>query len=159
MRTIGTVSILAALWLLMSGLFKPLLLVFGAMSVALTVVVLVRMDRTDGDRIALPVHPIRLAKYVCWLFIEIFKSCWSGTRLVLARDVSLRQHLFRVPCTQSSDIAQVMFANSITLTPGTITVETEQDTFLVHALDFSDTDIEALADMDRRVSAVETAVA
>ena len=50
----------------------------------------------------------------------------------------------------------MIFANSITLTPGTLTVETEQGEFQIHALDYSDEDLEALADMNRRVSAIET---
>ncbi|MEO1143679.1 MAG: Na+/H+ antiporter subunit E, partial [Pseudomonadota bacterium] len=54
-----------------------------------------------------------------------------------------------------SELGQVVFANSITLTPGTVTVETEDDHFLVHALDFGDGDMEALAEMDSRVTAIE----
>jgi len=65
------------------------------------------------------------------------------------------QTMFEVPVTQKSEIAQVVFANSITLTPGTVTVESEDDNFIVHALDFGDGDMEALADMDARVSAIE----
>jgi multicomponent Na+:H+ antiporter subunit E len=53
-------------------------------------------------------------------------------------------------------LAQVVFSNSITLTPGTISVETEQDHFLVHALSYDPRDDVELAEMDRRVSAIES---
>ena len=55
-------------------------------------------------------------------------------------------------------MAQVVFANSITLTPGTVTIESEGKHFLVHAIDFAEGDMEALAEMDAQVSAIETAV-
>jgi multicomponent Na+:H+ antiporter subunit E len=51
----------------------------------------------------------------------------------------------------------VIFANSITLTPGTVSVETEEGYFLVHAISYSADDMDALADMDARVSATELA--
>ena len=52
-----------------------------------------------------------------------------------------------------------ILANSITLTPGTITVEVEPGYFLVHAVNYSEDDHEALADMGQRVAAVETGAA
>ena len=67
----------------------------------------------------------------------------------------IRQHLFRVPTSQTTELGQVIFANSITLTPGTITVETEGHGLLVHAISYSEDDDKALAEMDRRVSATE----
>ena len=67
----------------------------------------------------------------------------------------LRQHLFAVPHTQKTDLGQVIFANSITLTPGTISVETETGHFLVHAVSYSADDDAALAEMGRRVAATE----
>jgi len=86
---------------------------------------------------------------------EIAKANWNVTKIILAPAMPIRQHLFAVPCTQRTDLGQVIFANSITLTPGTISVETDPGSFLVHALAFSPADIDALADMDERVTATE----
>jgi multicomponent Na+:H+ antiporter subunit E len=69
----------------------------------------------------------------------------------------IHQNLFQVPYTQRTDLGQVVFANSITLTPGTVSVETEEGYFLVHAISYSADDMDALADMDARVSATELA--
>jgi multicomponent Na+:H+ antiporter subunit E len=69
----------------------------------------------------------------------------------------IRQNLFTVPYTQRTDLGQVIFANSITLTPGTVSVETETGHFLVHAVSYTENDMDALADMDARVSATELA--
>ena len=155
MRTIGTAIVLTALWLLMSGLYKPLILGFGAASVVLVVYVVRRMDTIDGDQFEIRLKPIAFLGYLVWLMVEIAKANWAVTKIVLSPKMPLRQHLFDVPYTQKTDLGQVIYANSITLTPGTISVETEVGHFLVHALCYSDDDMDALADMDARVTATE----
>jgi multicomponent Na+:H+ antiporter subunit E len=157
LRIVGTIGVLFVLWLLMSGIFKPLVIGFGVGSVIVAIFVIRRMDAQDGDRVELRLSPLQTAKYLMWLMREIAKANWAVTKIILSRDMAIRQHLFTVPYTQKTDLAQVMFANSITLTPGTITVETEAGNFLVHAVAYSADDPAALADMDRRVSATELA--
>lgn len=148
---------LFVLWLLMSGIFKPLLIGFAVGSVLVAVFVIKRMDSLDGDRVEVRLSPLRTVKYLMWLMVEIAKANWTVTKIILSRRMAIRQHLFTVPYTQETDLAQVIFANSITLTPGTITVETEAGNFLVHAVAYSADDPAALAEMDRRVSATELA--
>ena len=157
MRIIATAIVLARLWLLLSGLYKPLILAFGAASVVLVVFVVNRMDAVDGDRVALHLKPLASVRYFFWLLGEIAKSNWAVTKIVLSPSLPIRQRLFPVPYNQKTDLGQVIFANSITLTPGTLTVETDLGYFLVHALSFSPGDMDALADMDARVSATESA--
>ena len=140
----------------MSGIYKPLIVGLGVASVLLVVFVVRRMDEVDEDRLELRLKPMKFIGYFGWLLVEIAKSNLAVTRLILAPDMPLRQHLFRAPYTQKSDLGQVIFANSITLTPGTLTVETDLGYFLVHALAYSPDDMDALADMDARVSAIET---
>jgi len=155
-RTVVTGVILVGLWLLMSGIFTPLLLTFAGVSVVVVLLVTRRMDAVDGDRVDIHLRPIEFVKYIMWLLVEIARANWAVTRIILARKMPIRQNLFGVPHSQKSDLGQVIFANSITLTPGTITVETEPGRFLVHAVAYSSEDNAALADMDRRVSATET---
>ena len=147
------------LWLMLSGIYKPMLVGFGILSVALVMVIVRRMDRIDGDHVRFAVKPSKLFLYLIWLLFEIAKSNWLVTRVILARIMPIRQNLFEVPYTQKSDLGQVIFANSITLTPGTLTIETEAGDFLVHALSYSPTDMDDLADMDRRVSEIENGAA
>lgn len=156
MRFIASAVGLIALWLLMSGIFEPLLIGFGTASVLLVLFIIRRMDEADGSRLEIKLDPVRTASYFVWLMVEIAKANWAVTKIVLARKMPMRQHLFMVPYTQKTDLAQVIFANSITLTPGTISVETEGDHFIVHALNYGPNDDEALADMNRRVAEVET---
>ena len=147
------------LWLMLSGIYKPMLVGFGILSVALVMVIVRRMDRIDGDHVRFAIKPVKFFLYLIWLLVEIAKSNWLVTKVILARIMPIRQNLFEVPYTQKSDLGQVIFANSITLTPGTLTIETEAGDFLVHALSYSPTDMDDLADMDRRVSEIENGAA
>ena len=80
------------------------------------------------------------------------------TKTILGLHPSIKQHLFKVPCTQETEVGKTTFANSITLTPGTISVEHEGEEIWVHALSYSEEDLDALADMNSRVSNMERAV-
>lgn len=155
LRKVGSVIILLGLWLLLSGIYEPLVIGFGVASVLVVVLVAQRMDDADGDRLDVRLKPVAFSKYILWLFVEIAKANWTVTKIILSRKMPIRQHLFSVPFSQKTDLGQVIYANSITLTPGTISVETEPKHFLVHAVAFTSDDKAALADMDRRVSAVE----
>ncbi|WGI23338.1 Na+/H+ antiporter subunit E [Amylibacter sp. IMCC11727] len=156
MRTILSALTLFALWLLMSGIYKPLVVWLGLASAIIAVLVVRRMDIVDGHRLSIPLKPLKFITYLGWLMKEIAVSNIAVTKLILSQKMGLRQHLFRVPNTQRSELAATVYANSITLTPGTITVEIDSEAFWVHAASFDDATHDALADMDARVSAIET---
>ena len=156
MRLVGYAVILGSLWLLWSGIYKSLLIIFGAGSVVLVLLIIIRMNRVDHDRIQIELNPLKLIGYIGWLLIEIAKCNIAVTKTILSSSMPIKQNLFKVPYTQRTDVGQVIFANSITLTPGTVTVETEDGHFLVHALSYSHDDLEALAGMDRRVCEAES---
>ena len=156
LRTLIGALGLAALWLLMSGLWdKTLILIFGVFSILITMILMRRLDEADGEKLEYALSPIRTFKYLIWLLKEIAISNIAVAKLILSGKEPENQRLFMVPVSCKTELGQVMFANSITLTPGTITVETENDQFIVHALDFADEDLDALGDMDRRVSETE----
>ncbi|MBZ0128133.1 MAG: Na+/H+ antiporter subunit E [Rhodobacteraceae bacterium] len=144
-----------ALWLLMSGIYKPLVIGFGAGSVLLVVWVMARMNRVDAYTLDIRLKPIAFAGYILWLLTEIARANWAVTRIVLSRRMPIRQKMFDVPSSQKSDLGRVVFANSITLTPGTVSVEAQRGCFLVHALAYQDSDVDALADMDQRITSCE----
>lgn len=124
----------------------------------MVLLITIRMNRVDDDRIQIELNPGKFIGYIGWLLVEIAKSNIAVTKTILSSSMPIKQKLFNVPYTQRTDLGQVIFANSITLTPGTVTVETEDGHFLVHALSYSHDDLEALADMDRHVRAAETVV-
>ena len=157
MRFTAYALFLGAIWLLLSGIYKPLILCFGVASVGLVLLITHRMNIVDGDRVSIEINPLKLLGYLFWLFVEIAKSNIKVTQIILTPSMPTSQNLFEVPFSQRTDIGQVIFANSITLTPGTVSVETETGHFLVHAICYTADDMDGLAEMNSRVSATELA--
>jgi len=156
LRTLCTALVLFVLWLLMSGVYKPLVLGFGVASVIVSVMFVRRMDNAaDAERLKVSLGVFATIKYWAWLMVEIAKANWAVTKLILSPSMPINRHMFRAPYSQKTDLGQTIFANSITLTPGTISVEVEEGEFLIHAVGYSADDLDALADMDRRVTAIE----
>src|SRR3546814_8049609 len=69
-----------------------------------------------------------------WLLIEIVKASIDVSKLILAPRLALSPRMVRVKATQPTDTGVVIYANSITLTPGTVTVDIDGDELLVHAI-------------------------
>ena len=121
-------------WLLLSGHFDPLLLGLGLASVVLTVFLMKRMNILDHESFPLQLTT-RLPAFFVYIFQEIIKSnidvikrilTWSGN--------SISPKLFEIQLPQKTDLGRVIYANAITLTPGTVSVEMTQDKLIVHAL-------------------------
>lgn len=124
---------LVATWLTLSGYFKPMLLILGAISIVLVLAMSVRMKITDSETAPYLSIPQTLVYFV-WLFVEIIKANVQVVKAVLKPDMEVSPTLTKIPLPQAEDISKVMFANSITLTPGTVSVLMEEDHILVHAL-------------------------
>lgn len=155
LRTLALGALFSLLWLALSGLFEPLLLGLGAFSVTLVLWVERRIERASGEALPHGVRLVRLPAYLCWLSVEIVKSNIEVTKHILARDLRISPTLLQVPCSQHTDLARVVFANSITLTPGTVSMRVEEGQIEVHALTAeAAADLEA-GEMDRRVSRLE----
>ena len=146
MRSLGGAAVLMGLWLLMSGVYKPMVIGFGAASVVLVLVIVRRMDRVDGDRLDASIDPLKAVGYFAWLLVEIAKCNWTVTKVILSPGLPTRQHMFVVPYTQRSDLGAGCFLKLDHTHPGTISVETEQGHFLVHALSYGPRDDVELAD-------------
>jgi multicomponent Na+:H+ antiporter subunit E len=88
--------------------------------------------------------------YFPWLAKEIVKANLTVIRACVKADLDIAPALVKVKTICKSDLAKVTFANSITLTPGTVTVEIEGDKLLVHGLYEQDSQPEAFVEMDLR---------
>lgn len=153
-KAISLTIALIALWLTLSGYFTPFLLSIGVASVLFTVYLAARMRLLDDEAVPVQLRPA-LFLYWGWLGGEIFKASVAVCRVILSRDMTLSQQLIRVPWDQKTEMGRTIFANSITLTPGTITVETGDGAFLVHALTDEFTGSEGFEEMGGRVTKVE----
>lgn len=153
-KAVGLLIALFALWLALSGYFKPFLLTLGVLSCLFTVYLAHRMKLLDDEAVPLQLRPALLL-YWGWLGGEIFKSAVAVSRIILSRDMAISQNLVAVPCPPKTEMGHVIFANSITLTPGTITVETATGKFLVQSLTDEGANPEGFAEMGRRVALIE----
>ena len=141
-----------AVWLLMSGHYTVLVTSLGVASVLFAAMMSKRLGGTDDE--ALPLHMMaRLPGYFLWLFKEIVMSNIATAKVILSNTPD--PEFFETTATQKTEAGLATYANSITLTPGTVTVDIDQDRFLVHALSpgFGD-DVRSLG-MDEKVSGLE----
>ena len=140
----------------MSGIFIPFILVLGIFSCALVVMIVMRMDVVDHE--AVPLHiTFRALIYWPWLLWEIIKANVDVTKRVLGFK-PIVPTMLRLQATQKTDLGLVIFANSITLTPGTISIDVEEDGgILVHSISREGAESFADGEMDRRVTELEDA--
>ena len=157
MRLVSTFLILFAFWLLLSGHYTAFLMTAGALCALGVVLFARRMDVVDHEG-----HPVHLASrallvYWPWLLKEIAVSAMQVSAIILHPRLPISPTMVRVRSTQKTDVGRTTFANSITLTPGTISVEVSEDEILVHTLTRDGADSLADGEMDRRVTRFENA--
>jgi len=126
-----------------------MLLSLGVISIVLTIWIAKRMRILDGETAPYLTMPLTLG-YFAWLFVEIIKANIAVVRAVMSPDMAVSPTLVRIPTPQKTNIGKVMFANSITLTPGTVSVDIQDDHILVHALLSEMSDPDDFAEMAER---------
>jgi len=148
---------LAVLWIALSGFWSAWLLSLGVASCLLALWVARRMavGGWRADAAGRRLRPLALAGYWCWLLWEIGKSGVDVMRRILHPSLPLSPTVFRVPTAGMSDLAQVTYANSITLTPGTIAINLGDDEIEVHALSAESREQLQGGEMRRRVERIE----
>jgi multicomponent Na+:H+ antiporter subunit E len=153
-RGLALVGTLYAFWLAMSGIYTPFLLAAGLVTALAVAALAWRMEVADREG-----HPVHLTLaalgYWPWLVKEIVKAGLQVSRIVLDPRLPVSPTLVRFKPSQRSTVGLVTHANSITLTPGTITIEASRQEFLVHALTRAAGAGLAGSEMDRRVSRFE----
>ena len=154
-RFLILVLALAALWLLLSGYFdKPLLLGFGAASSVFAAWLAMRAKVLDDDSLLGGVFP-GIIGYMLWLTGEVGKANLIVIRQALAIEPKLSPTMFTVSNPPRTALGKVIFANSITLTPGTVTVVMNEEDILVHSLTEELADEEGINAMGARVRRIE----
>jgi multicomponent Na+:H+ antiporter subunit E len=122
-------------WILWSGKFDAFHLSLGIISCAL--VTFMSHDLFFKNKKLSPgllAESIRFIKYIPWLLYQIVLSNIHVASLVLSPRMPIDPKLIRYKTKLKSDISLTTFANSITLTPGTITADIDEGEFIVHAL-------------------------
>lgn len=159
LRALSLGLFLFVTWMLLSGeysLHHGLLLGLGIASTVLVVLIALRMDVIDHEG-----HPVQLTLhflgYWFWLAIEIVKANIDVAKRIWRPDLDISPTLYLLKMSQPGELGQVIYANSITLTPGTVSVDLSNGDILVHAIAREIGDDLATGEMDRRVTRLETA--
>jgi multicomponent Na+:H+ antiporter subunit E len=124
--------VLVLLWLGLSGVYKPLILGLGVASIALVVFVSRRMDVVGVEHNPV-LYSWRLPVYWGWLLWQIIQANFQVAACVL-QPSRVQPKVVRVPLPQQTAVGKVTYANSVTLTPGTVTLRLDPDELTVHAL-------------------------
>jgi multicomponent Na+:H+ antiporter subunit E len=150
-RMLVLLALLAIAWLLWSGLFKPLLLALGLFSCVLCFLIVRRMGYFDNQMFALR-FSLRLFAYWAWLGREIFRSSMQVARVVLDPALPISPRTIEIKSTSEHPFDQVTLANSITLTPGTLSLDLHEGVIKVHTLTEAGARDLASGEMERRVN-------
>ncbi len=151
----GLFVLLFGIWLLWSGHYTPMLMGFGLVSCALVLLLAHRMRIIDEEGFPLRLTP-RILRYLPWLALQVVKSNLELTRRVLNPRLPIGPEIVELTSSQKTDLGRTTYANSITLTPSTVTIEVESDgAFLIHAISPEAADDLRGGEMDRRVSRME----
>jgi multicomponent Na+:H+ antiporter subunit E len=152
---LGLAIILAIFWLINSGHFTFLLLSLGLLSVIGVLLIVRHMEKVDGKFEPSVILSVSLPIYLFWLLWEIIKSNIDVVIKVWKGEESISPVVFKVTASQTTDSCRVLYANSITMTPGTITLNIRDNTIEVHALSREAAEGLKNGEMDRRVSRLE----
>lgn len=157
LRAFGLGALLFGFWLLLSGpytLSSPLLFGFGVGSCALVVYLSLRMEVVDREGVPLHLSG-RFLLYFPWLMKEVLVANIAVAKIILSPTLRISPRMVVFHGSQQTDIGRTIYANSITLTPGTITTGVEGQDFQIHALTAADLETNEEDEMDRRCTWVE----
>ena len=153
MHAIGLGAVLCAAWWLWSGHDEALILTFGAFSVLVALGIALRMEIVDRES-----HPLHLSMkapgYWAWLAWQIAKANIDVARRLVAPRLVISPTMITLRASQADALGRVIYANSITLTPSTVTVDLEGNLLTVHALTRESAAALEAGEMDRRASAM-----
>lgn len=150
LQAIALAAALAGFWILLSGYWVALIVILGIGSVLLCVFISWRLDVCDNEG-----HPVHLTLpgliFFPWLVKEIVLSNIAVAKAILGGGI--RPQVLRVRASQSDELGQTVYANSITLTPGTVSLAVEDNYITVHAIMDDTADGLRTGEMDEKVCA------
>ena len=153
-NTLALIVILSGTWLLLSGHSNPLLLSLGLVSVEAIVACAARLGLLDEEGVPVGLLP-GLMRYGPWLVIQIIRSNLDVAKRIVNPKLPIHPTVIHVDATGHTEVGRVTYANSITLTPGTISLDVSEDAIEVHALTEEAANDLMAGEMGRRVQRTE----
>lgn len=127
-----------------------LLLVLGGLSVGIVIWFVVRMDGVDNEPNTLT-PSLALLGYLVWLLGCVIRSNIDVAKRIWSPSLPVEPVWLRLDTQVTTPLEKTLYANSITLTPGTLTTDVRDDHFLVHSLTQGDVDDLRGGEMERRI--------
>ena len=149
--------LLAVVWASLSASLEPLLLSAGGISLVLVLLLHYKFRQASGVVMVTGygLSPWRLAVFLLWLLFAIVKSNLKVMWVTLKPGkMNISPKLIKVPARQRGAAARALLANSITLTPGTVSVDVSNDSIMVHSL-FGDDPYLSKGGLDSRICGLE----
>ena len=146
-----TYIVLVAIWIGLAGMHsEPLLIIFTFAATLITLLLAIWLDLLPKKNY----FKFSVIIYCGWLLKEILMSSIAVVKIAFRKNLRIQPSLELIDTIQKNTIGIVAYANSITLTPGTVTLSTEDNHLLVHALDISFMDDLKDGQMDRKVKEI-----
>ena len=154
-HTLITTFILFILWLLLSGHLEPLLLLLGLLSCLFVAWLSHKLALLNSDFQTLRFN-LNLPKFLPWFFIELVKSNLDVSWRILHPTLSIQPNISTVPITKHSEVGKAVYANCITLTPGTYSIDINSAVIEVHSLTKNLAHNLQQGEMNKRILALES---
>lgn len=131
----GTVFVLVLFWVIIVETLLPHIFLLGLLSIGVIVFVAKEFVLTEDVRFSLHLPNLwRIVKYVGHLVYQIIVANIQVARIVLSKHMIISPTFIRFKSPVKKDATKAILGNSITLTPGTLTVDIDEDEFVVHGL-------------------------
>lgn len=151
MQRVTTFVLLLAFWLVLSGHYDLFHVASGLLCAGLVTALSGDLLSLGGRETGLNVW--RFITYLPWLLYQIVLANVHVVSLIFVPK-EIRPQVVRFRTTLTSDLARTTLGNSITLTPGTVTMDIVDDEFVVHALSDKVARDLLTRDMERRVARI-----
>jgi multicomponent Na+:H+ antiporter subunit E len=146
--------VLFSFWILLSGHYTVITVTAAVLSTIVVVAMTARMKLLDREG-----HPTyllwRVIGYHPWLGGQILRSAWDVSKVILNPKLPISPTMLKVRGSQKTAVGIATYANSITLTPGTLSARLNGNDILVHALTREGAEDLKNGEMDRRVTKFE----
>jgi len=140
--------------MLLSGHTSVLLLSLGLASVVLVTWLVSRMDHNDKAPVRM-LFSIKFISYLGWLIWQVIITNIDVAKRIWNPSLPIKPASRKIKVTIKDPLIKTIYANSITLTPGTVTTEVGEDYFIVHALNSEGLDELEEGEMQRRLISLE----
>ena len=155
MRFVLTVLIMFLFWIFLSGEFSFILLLSGIISSLLVSYISHDLLIGNGDMKLGFIRTIRFIKFLPWLLWQIVLANIDLAIRTLHPKMPINPMLINFKNNLKTDLGMVILANSITLTPGTVTIDVNENDFFIHVISEKAAQSLISGEMQARVKKIE----